>query len=65
MATLNALLADGAIRKHDAKYYGLMVKEVRASASQCFVERLDEREVRFAAKASKRRLDLEKRLFNT
>ena len=63
MATLNALLANGAVNKQDAEYYGLMVEEVRASASQCVVEQLDEREVRFAARASKSRLKLEKKLF--
>jgi hypothetical protein len=60
---LNFFTYDGAISDRESNYFRLMIEEVRALSSQCILEALDGREVETSAKASKRRLELEKRLF--
>jgi hypothetical protein len=62
VAIIQALGTQGVISKNDAAYYCLMVEEARASSSQCVLEHLDEREVRLAGVAFKRRKKFEETL---
>jgi hypothetical protein len=64
VAILGALQDDGAMSRKDALFYSLMVEEVRALSSQCVLEFMDEIEIRLSAKASERRIRLEKALSN-
>ncbi len=57
--------AQDAMPYQEYTYLQLMVEEVRASSSQSIMEALDGREIDALAKASKKRLAIEKRLFST
>jgi len=59
------LSAEGVVLKNEAAYFKSMLEEARASLSQNVVEAMDTREIKNAAGASKRRLGIEKKIFET